>query len=44
MHPIPFYKAMDLGKAPKKLTGGPTPDLEEALDVSRSALVIASAC
>ncbi|KAF8122796.1 replication factor RFC1 C terminal domain-containing protein [Boletus edulis] len=32
-HPIPFYKAMDLGKAPKKLAGGPAPDLEEAFDV-----------
>ncbi|KAG8218227.1 putative replication factor C subunit 1 [Butyriboletus roseoflavus] len=32
-HPIPFYKAMDLGKVPKKLAGGPTPDLEEAFDV-----------
>lgn len=28
-HPIPFHKA-DLGKAPKKLAGGPAPDLEEA--------------
>ncbi|KAG9317062.1 putative DNA replication factor C, large subunit [Chiua virens] len=32
-HPIAFYKAMDLGKAPKKLAGGPAPDLEEAFDV-----------
>ncbi|KAH0839521.1 putative replication factor C, large subunit [Lanmaoa asiatica] len=32
-HPIPFYKAMDMGKAPKKLAGGPAPDLEEAFDV-----------
>lgn len=32
-HPIPFYKAVDLGKAPKKLAGGPAPDLEEAFDV-----------
>ncbi|KAF7775848.1 hypothetical protein Agabi119p4_4241 [Agaricus bisporus var. burnettii] len=29
-HPIPFHKAQDLGKMPKKLTGGPAPDLEEA--------------
>ncbi|KAF4616049.1 hypothetical protein D9613_011358 [Agrocybe pediades] len=29
-HPIPFHKAQDLGKAPKKLAGGPAPDLEEA--------------
>ncbi|KAF9530949.1 purine nucleotide binding protein [Crepidotus variabilis] len=29
-HPIPFHKATDLGKAPKKLAGGPAPDLEEA--------------
>jgi replication factor C subunit 1 len=29
-HPLPFHKAQDLGKAPKKLTGGPAPDLEEA--------------
>jgi len=32
-HPIPFYKATDLGKVPKKLAGGPMPDLEEAFDV-----------
>ncbi|KAI0254199.1 replication factor RFC1 C terminal domain-containing protein [Lactifluus subvellereus] len=32
-HPIPFHKAQDLGKAPKKLAGGPAPDLEEAFDV-----------
>ncbi|KIJ58854.1 hypothetical protein HYDPIDRAFT_163015 [Hydnomerulius pinastri MD-312] len=32
-HPIPFHKATDLGKAPKKLAGGPAPDLEEAFDV-----------
>ncbi|KAI0269334.1 DNA replication factor C large subunit [Gloeopeniophorella convolvens] len=31
-HPIPFHKAQDLGKAPKKLAGGPAPDLEEAFD------------
>ncbi|KAH7916645.1 replication factor RFC1 C terminal domain-containing protein [Hygrophoropsis aurantiaca] len=32
-HPIPFHKAQDLGKAPKKLAGGPAPDLEEAFDL-----------
>jgi len=32
-HPIPFYKTQDLGKAPKKLTGGPAPDIEDAFDV-----------
>ncbi len=37
-HPIPFHKAQDLGKVPKKLPGGPAPDLEEAFDVS-TALV-----
>jgi replication factor C subunit 1 len=37
-HPIPFHKAQDLGKIPKKLPGGPAPDLEEAFDVS-TALV-----
>lgn len=29
-HPIPFYKATESGKVPKKLAGGPVPDLEEA--------------
>jgi len=29
-HPIPFHKASDLGKVPKKLSGGTAPDLEEA--------------
>jgi replication factor C subunit 1 len=29
-HPIPFHRAQDLGKIPKKLTGGAPPDLEEA--------------
>ena len=29
-HPIPFHKAIDLGKPPKKLTGQQAPDLEEA--------------
>jgi replication factor C subunit 1 len=33
-HPIPFHKAQDLGRVPKKLAGGPAPDLEEAFDVS----------
>jgi replication factor C subunit 1 len=33
-HPIPFHKATDLGKAPKKLAGGPAPDLEEVFEVS----------
>jgi len=28
-HPIPFHRAQDLGMAPKKLAGGPAPDLEE---------------
>ncbi|KAI0002914.1 DNA replication factor C large subunit [Russula compacta] len=32
-HPIPFHKAQDLGRVPKKLAGGPAPDLEEAFDV-----------
>ncbi|KAJ7621564.1 replication factor RFC1 C terminal domain-containing protein [Mycena polygramma] len=32
-HPIPFYKASDLGKAPKKLAGGPAPDLEDVFDM-----------
>jgi replication factor C subunit 1 len=32
-HPIAFHKAADLGKAPKKLAGGPAPDLEEVFDV-----------
>ena len=36
-HPIPFHKAQDLGKVPKKLPGGPAPDLEEAFDVSTCA-------
>lgn len=37
-HPIPFQKAQDLGRVPKKLPGGPAPDLEEAFNVS-TALV-----
>ncbi|KAJ3861108.1 purine nucleotide binding protein [Lentinula novae-zelandiae] len=31
-HPIPFHKATDLGKAPKKLAAEQVPDLEEAFD------------
>ncbi|KAG5650076.1 hypothetical protein H0H81_000853 [Sphagnurus paluster] len=31
-HPIPFHKGQDIGK-PKKLAGGPAPDLEEAFDM-----------
>ena len=30
---MPFHKAQEFGKAPKKLDGGPAPDLEEAFDV-----------
>lgn len=33
-HPVPFHKAQDLGKLPKKLAAEPAPDLEEAYDVS----------
>ncbi|RDB20289.1 Replication factor C subunit 1 [Hypsizygus marmoreus] len=32
-HPIPFHKAQDLGKVPKKLAAGPAPDLEEVPDM-----------
>ncbi|THU99376.1 purine nucleotide binding protein [Dendrothele bispora CBS 962.96] len=32
-HPIPFHKAQDLGKAPKKLAAEAVPDLEEAFDL-----------
>lgn len=32
-HPIPFHKAQDLGKAPKKIAAEPAPDLEEAYNV-----------
>lgn len=36
-HPIPFHRAQDLGKAPKKIAdAGPAPDLEEAYEVSSS--------
>ncbi|TFK71392.1 DNA replication factor C, large subunit [Pluteus cervinus] len=32
-HPIPFHKAEDLGKAPKKLaSAGPKPDVEDAFE------------
>ena len=33
-HPIPFHKAQDLGKAPKKIAAEPAPDCEEAYNVS----------
>jgi len=29
---MPFHKAQDLGKVPKKLAGGPAPDIEEAYE------------
>ncbi|KIK13969.1 hypothetical protein PISMIDRAFT_688273 [Pisolithus microcarpus 441] len=32
-HPIAFHKAVDLGKALKKISGGPVPDLEEAFEL-----------
>ncbi|KDQ52029.1 hypothetical protein JAAARDRAFT_210788 [Jaapia argillacea MUCL 33604] len=32
-HPIPFHKATDLGKAPKKIAAHEAPDLEEAFDI-----------
>ncbi|KIK67053.1 hypothetical protein GYMLUDRAFT_37086 [Collybiopsis luxurians FD-317 M1] len=32
-HPIPFHKATDLGKIPKKLATEQIPDLEEAFDL-----------
>ncbi|PSR83153.1 hypothetical protein PHLCEN_2v5802 [Hermanssonia centrifuga] len=33
-HPVAFHKAIDLGKAPKKIaSAGPAPDLEEAFEV-----------
>jgi len=40
-HPIPFHKATDLGKVPKKFAGGPAPDLEDIFDVSISWMSIA---
>ena len=33
-HPIAFHKAQEFGKMPKKLAGGPAPDLEDVFDVS----------
>ncbi|KAJ7094053.1 replication factor RFC1 C terminal domain-containing protein [Mycena belliarum] len=36
-HPIAFHKATELGKVPKKLPGGPAPDLEDAFDVDEVA-------
>ncbi|KAJ7499567.1 replication factor RFC1 C terminal domain-containing protein [Mycena latifolia] len=35
-HPIPFHKASDLGKVPKKLPGGPAPDIEDAFDMDEA--------
>ena len=33
-HPVAFHKAVDLGRAPKKIAAaGPVPDLEEAFEV-----------
>ncbi|OJA19091.1 hypothetical protein AZE42_03732 [Rhizopogon vesiculosus] len=32
-HPIPFHKATDLGKIPKRLAGGPAPDQEDVFDL-----------
>ncbi|KAI6149861.1 replication factor RFC1 C terminal domain-containing protein [Pisolithus tinctorius] len=32
-HPIAFHKAVDLGKAAKKISGGAVPDLEEAFEM-----------
>jgi replication factor C subunit 1 len=32
-HPVPFHRAIELGKIPKKLVGGPALDLEEAMEV-----------
>jgi hypothetical protein len=29
-HPVPFHKAQDLGKVPKKIATDTVPDLEEA--------------
>lgn len=41
-HPIPFHKASDLGKAPKKIAGaGSAPDIEDAFDVSICAWFVA---
>ncbi|KAJ7481567.1 replication factor RFC1 C terminal domain-containing protein, partial [Mycena latifolia] len=35
-HPIPFHKASDLGKVPKRLPGGPAPDIEDAFDMDEA--------
>ena len=45
-HPIPFHKAQDLGKIPKKLVGGPAPDLEEAYvrEISLLYIYLGSVC
>lgn len=43
-HPIPFYKAQDLGKAPKRLGGGPAPDIEDAFDVSAQCCDVGLYC
>jgi len=32
-HPVPFHKAQEFGKVPKKLPGGPAPDLEDVFDL-----------
>jgi len=32
-HPIPFHKAHEFGKVPKKLPGGPAPDIEDAFEL-----------
>lgn len=39
-HPIPFHKAQDLGKVPKKLGGGPAPDIEDAFDVGTTSVAV----
>jgi len=40
-HPIPFHKAQDLGRLPKKI-GGPVPDIEDAYDLEDEAPDVAS--
>ncbi|KAL5512207.1 hypothetical protein ACEPAG_3492 [Sanghuangporus baumii] len=32
-HPVPFHKAQEFGKVPKKIVAEPAPDLEEAFDL-----------
>ncbi|KAI6113351.1 replication factor RFC1 C terminal domain-containing protein [Pisolithus croceorrhizus] len=32
-HPFAFHKAVDLGRAPKRIPGGTVPDIEEAFEV-----------